>query len=76
MELVEEDFDYFHFEIKFVDNNMLLVYLLYKPIEDERILTWHIYLQTRLNEFIKESGIDLGDLKIVLIVEANDLWNS
>lgn len=75
MNLVDEDFDHFWFKIDLVDDNMLLVYLLYKPIEDERILTWHIYLQTRLNEFIEESEVDLGDLKIAFIVECEDLWN-
>lgn len=75
MELVEEEFDYFHFRIDLVENNTILLYLLYRNAEDERILTWHIYIQGRLNAFVTESKIDLGDLKIVLIVECENLWN-
>lgn len=75
MDLVDEDFDHFWFEIKLVDNNILLLYLLYRNTEDERILTWHIYLQERLGKFVRESGVDLGDLKIAIIVECENLWN-
>ena len=72
MDLNEEDFKKFWFKIDIVEDNTLLLYLLYEPNEDERILTWHIYLQEELNKFFKE--VDLGDLKISLIVECNDLW--
>jgi hypothetical protein len=72
IELVEEEFDHFWFKIKIVDGTILL-YLLYRNVEDERILTWHIYLQEELNKFFKE--VDLGDLEIVIIVECADLWN-
>lgn len=74
IELVNEDFKKFWFKIDIVKDDTILLYLLYEPEEDERILTWHIYLQECLGDFIKESGADLGDFKILVIVEASDLW--
>lgn len=75
MELVEEEFDYFHFKIDIVKDDTILLYLIYRNAEDERVLTWHIYLQECLGDFFKKSKIDLGDLKIVVIIECEDLWN-
>lgn len=74
IDLTDEDFDQFWFRLKFVEDDVLLLYLMYKPEEDERILTWHIYLQTKLNEVFKDRGVDLEDLKVLLIVESYDLW--
>ena len=74
-DLVDEDFDDFWFRMKFVDDDVILLYLMYKPEEDERILTWHIYLQSRLNEVFKHRGVDLGDLQVLVVVESYDLWN-
>lgn len=74
MELVEEEFDHFHFKIDIVEDSTLLLYLLYRNVEDERILTWHIYLQECLGKFFEKSKVSLKDLKICVIVECNDLW--
>ena len=74
IDLTDEDFDQFWFDLKFVEDDVLLLYLMYKPEEDEAILTWHIYLQTKLNEVFKNRRVDLGDLKVLIIVESYDLW--
>lgn len=76
LDLVEEEFDHFWFRIDIIKDDVILLYVLYRNAEDERILTWHIYLQECLEKFIKESGVDLGDLKILVIVESNDLWET
>ena len=75
MDLVDEEFDHFWFRIDTIEDDTILLYLLYEPDEDERILTWHIYLQERLNKFIEDCEVDLGDFKIVFIIECYDLWN-
>ena len=74
-ELSDAGFYSFWFNIK-VKNNSICVYMYYDldPEDSEKILSWHIYLQEKLDECIK--GIDLKKYdSVVFIMESDDLWS-
>ena len=70
-ELLDNGFEDFWFEVRPIEPN-LLFYILYKPDEDNTILSWQIYFQEELNDCRKLWGIEK---EIYLIIESEDLWN-
>lgn len=75
-ELFDAGYHSFYFQMKKKDKAICL-YLYYDlDLEDsEKILSWQIYLQEKLNKIIKKIKLEKFDW-VVLIIESGDLWEA
>jgi len=74
-ELVDAGYHSLLYTIK-IKNNTVCIYLQYDldPEDSEMILSWHIYLQTKLNKIVKKIDLEPFD-NVVFIIESKDLWD-
>ena len=75
-DLTEEDYSDFDFKIETKDYYVIIT-LLYGDECDSSILTWHVYLQEKVNGILKNIQVDFSQEiyeGVLVLIEHRTLW--